>query len=140
MGMSTESAFRFGKRWRYNSKYRDNEGADHMNGGRYAQWFVSQKYRDLQREMLSNSLKQIPMTQWRQLTSKAAQFLKSSHLKALRSWKAIRYDDKGSHTTHSKAIPALSVNSAMEVRHVTAILIYCNFTDIKNALSDAYSP
>lgn len=130
-----DSAFHFGKRWRYNSKYRDNEGVDKMNGGRYGEWFVAHKYRDLQREMLSNSLKQIPMMQWKQVTSKAALFVRAGHLRALRSCKAVKYEG-----ADTDAIANLAQNGPIALHHVISVLIYCNFTEIKNSLSDTYSP
>eukprot|EP01083_Nonionella_stella_P017419 48743_1 len=63
--------FTFGKRWRYSKKYATSEGVDPKNGGKYNEWFVSQKYTNLKHEMLRNALKKITTLQWNHINRKA---------------------------------------------------------------------
>ena len=68
-----------------------------MNSGTYNQWFVSQKYPNLKREILSNSLQKMSMNQWNHINSKAQQFMNCFKIKSLKSCKSIKYEfDKDS--------------------------------------------
>ena len=126
-------AFTFGKRWRYSKKYQNNEGVDKMNSGHYGEWFVPQRYKNLEREMLSNSLKQIPKLQWDHIRHKASQFMKCRSIRALQSCKTIRYE-------FGDSISNISQNDPIGLEHIICVLIYCNLTEIKNSLTDTYAP
>ena len=120
-----------GKRWRYSAKYQNNDGFDKMNSGQYNEWFVSQKYMDLKREILSNSLKNIPMNQWKYINSKALQFIQCKKIKIMKAAKSINYE--------FDSIPNLVQNQAISLQHIICVLIYCNFSSIKDSFIDTYN-
>eukprot|EP01084_Bolivina_argentea_P145190 254539_1 len=128
---SSPYPFTFGKRWRYSKKYATSEGVDPKNGGKYNEWFVSQKYTNLKREMLSNALKKIPMLQWNHINTKAEEFMKCNKMRSLRAAKAINYGFDFGNIEQAESIG---------VEHIICILIYCNFSAIKHSLTDTYKP
>ena len=124
------TSFNFGKRWRYSKKYQNNENNDKMNTGKYNQWFVPQKYPNLKREILSNSIKKIPMVQWNHINTKAKQFMNCTKIKSLTSCKSIKYE--------FESMTNIKENQSISLDHIICILIYCNFTEIKNHFTETF--
>ena len=123
--------FRFGKRWRYSKKYKNNDGMDKMNTGKYSDWFVSQKYTNLKREILSNTNQKLPVSIWNQLNAKAQHIIQTLKIKSIQSCKTIKYELK---------FKDILKNGPISIDHVICILIYCNFEAIKTSLNDTYRP
>eukprot|EP01084_Bolivina_argentea_P277853 474514_1 len=91
------------------------------------QWYITNKFKDFKDEMISNPICGLRQIEWNNLIQKAVIHLDSNHsrtFKCVRRKTAILFD--------------LKFNDALNINHVIAIMIYCNYDWLQCKFSETY--
>eukprot|EP01083_Nonionella_stella_P007563 21828_1 len=121
----------FGVRWYYWPHYQDLNELDPINGGLYQHYYIQNAHKDLKDEVTANSRHELSIDCWDDVVSKASSLLKTRKARFTKA----NVGDLDGNTYYG-----ITHGQSIELHHMIAFLLYANFTELQQELTETFRP